>query len=217
LWTVFTDFLDFSLLLLKWYDCKQEYFEELEKRYPDKEQHELFVTAYAALPKMAEGFRDPFGNYFMEHFSSDHAGQFFTPEHVCDMMTIVTLEGLEDGKSVLDPCCGSGRFMLSAGKVNRNLRFYNADIDLTCVKMTLINMMLQSLRGQVAHMDSLSKEMWRAYQVDLIPHDGHLLPMYMEIPIQRCCMYEPPRPKSEPKPFNPKTPPAGKAVQTSLF
>lgn len=221
-WQVFTDFLDFSLLMLKWWDVKPEYFNDLEKKYPKPEQQRLFAEAYTAMAEMAHGFSDPFGNYFMDHFSNDRTGQFFTPEPLCDMMAmIINPEGLEDGKTVCDPSCGSGRFLLSTAKINRKLKFYAADIDLTCVKMTLINFMLQSMPGEVAHMNSLSLEIWKVYKVYLLPHGDHVLPMYLEIQPHQSKFYTPPpqlKTKPEPKPLPVfKETPAGQAVQASLF
>jgi hypothetical protein len=93
LWSVFQDFLDYSLLMLKWWDPNPTNFAELEKRWPEKKQHILFWEAYLAMADIAdnegEGFQDPFGNYFMDHFSNDHRGQFFTPDEVCDMIALL--------------------------------------------------------------------------------------------------------------------------------
>jgi uncharacterized protein (DUF983 family) len=185
LWTVFEDFLDFSLLMLRWWDLKPEHFSELEKHYPDEKQHKLFAEAYMALGDIAdndgEGFKDPFGDYFMEHFSSDHKGQFFTPEHLCDMTAMMQgIQEAEEGATVCDPTCGSGRMLLSAAKLNRKCKFYAADLDLTCCKMTVINFMMNSMAGEVAWMNSLSMEHWKSWHVKLIINNGFYMPYYFE-------------------------------------
>jgi len=58
--------------------------------------------------------------------------------------------------------------LLSAAKVNRNNYFFGADIDSRCVRMTAINLCLNGLRGEVAHMNSLSMEHWGGYSIDYI-------------------------------------------------
>lgn len=238
-WNVFTDFLDYSLIMLDWVNLTEERFDDLKKKYPKPEQHKLFAEAYFAMADIAEGngidvdglgltgkgFKDPFGDYYMEHFSNDHAGQFFTPEHLCDFMAALNFSDAEVDEdkveTVCDPCCGSGRMLLSAAKKNRNLKFYAADIDLVCVKMTLINFMLNSMQGEVVHMDTLSNEMWKAYKIFRVPHGDHLVPCYMEIHVDQSAMRSYTRFHAKEKETKPppvfKEQTAGKAVQISLF
>lgn len=70
----------------------------------------------------------------MEHISHGHNGQFFTPQHVSDLMAAVTCANIRPGQSVYDPTCGSGRMLLSAVKslsrTNPNDRIfcYGSDI-----------------------------------------------------------------------------------------
>jgi len=149
LWTVFEDFLDYALLMFRWQEVKESDFDELRKHYPKEEQYKLFAEAFCAMADIAdndgEGFADPFGDYFMEHFGNKFKGQFFTPECVCDMMAKMQgLENAEDKSTVCDPTCGSGRMLLSAAKINRRLIFYAGDIDLNCCKMTAINFILNT-------------------------------------------------------------------------
>ncbi|MGP8214230.1 MAG: N-6 DNA methylase, partial [Bacteroidia bacterium] len=92
-------------------------------------------------------------------------GQFFTPEHVCDAMSAMLINKGEQNKTILDPCCGSGRMLLSAAKISRDNTFYGADIDYRCVKMTAINLCLNALPGEVAWMNTLSMEHWGGYTI----------------------------------------------------
>lgn len=187
IWTVFGDFLDYSLKLLRWWDVKQEDFAKLEQKYPGPENAKLMAEAYFAMVEIADncgsGFKDPFGDFFMEHLSSERAGQFFTPETICDFMAMATIgPDLPDGKTVHDPACGSGRCLLSVGKINRKALFYGADIDLTCCKMTVINLMLNTMCGEVWWMNTISQERWKTWKLDkLITDTGHYLPYYTEI------------------------------------
>jgi type I restriction-modification system DNA methylase subunit len=182
-WTVFEDFLDYTLLMLKWQDRKEEYFDDLRKRYPKEEQHKLFAEAFYALADIADnngtGFYDPFGDYFMEHFGNKFKGQFFTPDSVTEFMAaIIIADDTPEKKTVCDPTCGSGRTLLSAAKHNRNLIFYGADIDINCCKMTVINMMLNTMVGEVAWMDTLSMKHWKSWHINKVYNGAGYLPYY---------------------------------------
>jgi type I restriction enzyme M protein len=185
--TAFDDFLDFSLLFIKWWDRKPEEYSSLEKKYPNPNDQQLFAEAYLAMADIADhqgvGFKDPFGDFYMEYLSNDRTGQFFTPETVCDMMAQMQMgTELPDGATICDPCCGSGRLLLSAAKIDRKPRFYAADVDLTCCKMTLLNFLMNTLCGEVAWMNTLSLQHWKSWRVDkVMDGSGHYLPFYQEI------------------------------------
>ncbi|WP_420865824.1 N-6 DNA methylase [Alistipes onderdonkii] len=65
------------------------------------------------------------------------------------MAGIVNL--MDEGIRVLDPCCGSGAFILSAARVSREQEFFGSDISLICCLMMLINMYLYDLTLQGSH------------------------------------------------------------------
>ena len=73
-----------------------------------------------------QGMYDALGDLFMEYLSFGKNGQFFTPQPICDAMCLMTLETPEDGKTVCDPTCGSGRMLLGAAKINRKMIFFGA-------------------------------------------------------------------------------------------
>jgi hypothetical protein len=51
------------------------------------------------------------------------------------------------------------------------------DNDITCVKIAALNMMVNSMKGEVAWMDSLSMEHYRSYHINLVLHENHFLPV----------------------------------------
>jgi len=130
--------------------------------------------------RLAEGFNDPLGQLYMDKITKGHNGQYFTPSHVCDFMAAITVSEMKDGQILLDPACGSGRMLLAAAKINRHILFYGADIDATCVKMTVANMLLNSLSGEIAHMNSLSNVFFRGYRLDTKLFDGFHYPRVYE-------------------------------------
>ena len=109
----------------------------------------------------ANGWYDPFGCLFenvSSSFTKQKSGQFFTPETVCEMMVRMSIEkptAENIGKTVLDPCCGSGRFLLAASNINPGLYCIGNDIDSLCVKMTALNMCLNGAIGEVSCNDGL--------------------------------------------------------------
>jgi hypothetical protein len=65
-------------------------------------------------------------------------------------------------------------------RVKIDALFYGADLDITCCKMALLNMLLNSLTGEIAHMNSLSNEFFRGYNVQTTLVDNHHIPFYIE-------------------------------------
>ncbi|MGP8215760.1 MAG: N-6 DNA methylase [Bacteroidia bacterium] len=165
---VFTDFLDMVICALSLGQYEEEYL-EIVKRYKKEEVNlfcELLAQAAIIMDDGGIGLKDCLGEFFQNHITRGRNGQFFTPEHICDFMAQINMDKETTvGKTILDPCCGSGRMLLSAAKVNRNNYFYGADIDARCVKMTAINLCINALPGEVAWMNSLSGEHWGGYTI----------------------------------------------------
>lgn len=86
--------------------------------------------------------------------------QFFTPEHICDLMTKCSpLPEDKPVSTVYDPTCGSGRLLLAAFSkaCNEKKRVYCVakDIDPICVKMTVANFLMHGVPGEVVWGDGL--------------------------------------------------------------
>ncbi len=111
---------------------------------------------------MEETKADFLGDYFMRAITFGEHGQFYTPEHMTDMMAQIVGDG-EDGTTVYDPACGSGRTLLSAAKVNPRRTFVGQDLDHRCVKMAAINLAFYGLRGQVIQGNTLANERQLGY------------------------------------------------------
>ena len=178
---VFCDFLDVSLYYLSAGMLSEDYL-RVKKQY-EKEEMSLFLEMLHAVANDSEGFRDVLGDVFMEFVFHGHNGQFFTPMHISDMMSlIVGCDSLTPDQSVCDPACGSGRMLLSAARVcaerNQEKRpyCYGSDTDITCVKMTVVNMLLHSIPGEIAWMNAITMEHWRSYFIDLVLIGGMWLP-----------------------------------------
>lgn len=165
---VFDDFLTIIVCALSMQQ-KEEIYLQTIKRYT-KEEVETFAKAFAGLVDWMEDhpLTDAFGDYFQQYISGGHNGQFFTPLHVADMMAQLVFTADLDGP-MNDPCCGSGRFFLTAARVNRAITCIGGDISEMCCKMTLINLCLNDITGKIYHMDALSLETWRVWEICRYP------------------------------------------------
>lgn len=186
---VFDDFLDFSLYMLTHEKFKKpEQFARLDKKYNKAEGEEfakLFMQWTIAADNDGEGFYDALGDLFMDLISHGNNGQYFTPQNVCDMMAIMTMGDIatKDAPTICDPAGGSGRMILAAGKMNRNAKCYVADNTDTCCKMSVLNLTINSLRGEVACMNSLSMEHYHGWLIDRVRVEGKFIPFI--IPLDR--------------------------------
>ena len=160
--TVFDDFLTMSIAACtqnpktgkSWYE--DEYMERIAK-YKDSELRHEFSKAFAYLvDEMETRFSSPEGNdvlgeFFEQHISNGRNGQFFTPNHICRFMAQMThdeTKEMETSLRILDPACGSGRMLLASHKIcGRGNEYYGIDIDLTCVKMTALNLFFNGVFG----------------------------------------------------------------------
>ena len=169
--TVFSDML--TMVICAFSKQKQEdlYFKTI-KPYK-KEEVIRFSEAFAALVVEmtgdGSGMVDVLGEYFMEFLSFGRNGQFFTPMNICDAMARMT-NPVAESPRILDPACGSGRMLMSMAKLNRYATFFGADCDANCAKMTVVNMCLNSMYGEVAWMDSISNKWYGGWKIELTIH-----------------------------------------------
>lgn len=174
-----THFVDFALYMLD--PNKNRDNVDYLLSYYTAEEGQLMAAMFKAWTEAADndgsGFKDIFGDIFMEYVSNGRNGQFFTPEHLCELMAMLTM-ATGGGKKVVDPCCGSGRMLLAAARINRCQTFYGADNDLLCCKMAALNLICNTMPGEIAYMDSLSLEYYYSYHIQLRVVDGVYIPYY---------------------------------------
>ncbi|SHN26127.1 N-6 DNA methylase [Mucilaginibacter sp. OK098] len=178
--SAFSNMLDFFLMAFKRHDAQQDRLKALEllTTHPKREQ---LVALYAEIGELSEGFHDPLGQLFEQRISNGRKGQFFTPEPLTEFMArSMGIDSLLPKQTVCDPACGSGRMLLAVAKINRHLHFYGADIDVVCCKMAVINMVLNSLTGEIAHMDTLANEFFKGYKTGTVLKDGYHYPCFAE-------------------------------------
>jgi len=176
----FSKLIDYLLIPFK----QHEQVEERRKAlilFAEHDKRNLLMPIITEIGELSEGFNDPLGSLYEDVISKGRLSQFFTPPHISDFMAAITVgANAAPGRTVFDPACGSGRVLLSAAKINRHLLLYGADIDLILCKVALVNMLLNSLTGEIAHMNSLTNEFFAGYKTDTILKNGYHVPYYVE-------------------------------------
>ena len=74
--------------------------------------------------------------------------------------------------TIVDPACGSGRLLVEAAKRQPDAVYVGVDKDVTCVKMTALNLCLFNVDGYAVHGDSLTQEYHGAWQTTYSPLGG---------------------------------------------
>lgn len=161
----FDKFLDFCLFPFLANPTEQE-----RKHYDDCRCKQEYAEALKLLGELSEGYHDSLGDMFMENISHGSNSQFFTPEHVCEFMAKITDNV---GEEIADPTCGSGRLLLKSLQISREDNkveptLYGCDLDHRCVKMTLLNLCLNSARGDVEWGNSLMLTIYKTYHIDRV-------------------------------------------------
>jgi hypothetical protein len=168
---VFSDFLTLLVCAFSHGRREEEYLSTIRKY--EKPKAYRFSEALGALTiEMTgdgTGMVELLGAYFEEHISHGHNGQFFTPQHLCDMMARL-MNPINPLEHIADPACGSGRMLMTMTKLNRYARFYGADNDVNCAKMTVVNMTLNSMYGEVAWMNTLTNQFYSGWVIEPTIH-----------------------------------------------
>lgn len=124
----------------------------------------LYKVAMIWMEKVSQAMEngtwiDFFGGIYEEMYQSNRKastlGQFFTPPHVCDVMSELSIP--VRGR-INDSACGSGRTLLAAAAASgfdRNNYYVGEDVDVASVKMCALNLMIHGCRGAVLQHDSI--------------------------------------------------------------
>lgn len=191
IWDVFSDFVELGALsVANSYKDGSELWEKREKQYLHtigkykSNEQEILVKAFADLVMALElevsrdGPSDVLGEIFHAlELHNKYKGQFFTPQHVCDMMSEIVSGNVEEVikengfVTLSEPSCGSGAMVLGFAKsmLKKHLN-YSAqlfveatDVDLKCVYMCYLQLSLYGIPAVVIHGNTLTLEEWDRY------------------------------------------------------
>lgn len=164
-----SDFLDLFIKQFSFDDC-EELNQRVQKKYSQEERYDFGALIQETIQIMNKQIRDdkdwydPFGSFY-EAISSNCKrqgfAQFFTPSPIVDLMTEITGEELKGEGLIGDPCCGSGRMIISFHVKHPGNYLVGQDIDSVCCKMTILNMVLHGAKGEVVWGNSLDPSDFR--------------------------------------------------------
>jgi len=135
---------------------------KLEWFFLNKDLAEQLIQAYR-LPLIKSDGYDHLGDIFIENVigatEAGRKGLYLTPQPVVETMCRMTLgEKNSEEINVLDPCVGTGRFLLTANKYAPKSRLYGVDNNITMVRTAFTNASIYSISMYLLHADSLYHE-----------------------------------------------------------
>lgn len=130
---------------------------------------QAFHDSADAFGAASEGYHDALGVVFTELITKGEHGQFFTPDHLCSMLSRIVAP--PDNPTLYDPACGSGRMALAALRTAREGGtvepvFDLNDISDTCARMALLNLLVNTATGRVTVGDALAGQPTTIYYID---------------------------------------------------
>lgn len=162
--TVFDDFLTVFICAFG-FGTNEELYLQTIKKYERQELEILCQMSGEMIKiyfdaKQKNHWVDPLGDFyeFLSSKSKKSAlGQFFTPPAICDMMAKIIDDG-EWGKTVNEPCSGSGRMVLALNNSTKGNYYVCQDLDPMCAKMTAINLCMHEIKSEVHCMDTIKMD-----------------------------------------------------------
>lgn len=191
--TIFSDFLTIAAMSISnnsdpYHIATSEKIKsEREKRYLnvigkyDAKEQKYFSMMFAELVLELENncsgksthMKDVLGELFQEsNFNDQWKGQFFTPQHICDLTGKLVIGDNEKVQTeikqrgyftIYEPCCGGGAMIYGAVNAvceiglnpNKNVLVFAGDIDERCVFMTYIQCSLYGIPAIVIQKDAI--------------------------------------------------------------
>ncbi len=132
-----------------------------------KEERYLFMETYYSL--MIEmtgdglGLKDVLGEFYIRNF---HSPARIENQNYYDMLPGL-LSCSEPATRVTDYDCNTGRRFLAAAKFNRNLRFYGMDTFYPFVRISLLNLCMNGLYGEIGFARTMNSSIVSVSSVDL--------------------------------------------------
>lgn len=120
----------------------------------------MYATWVQIMDKQVKthGWYDAFGDLFMALTSQrgqQQKGQFFTPDHISDFCSELTIGEENKIHTIYDPAAGSGRMLIAAKAKNPRNYLIAWDIDYTCCLMCVCNFLMNTCVGEVVCMDTI--------------------------------------------------------------
>lgn len=112
---------------------------------------------------------DHLGDLYVENQSrlgQSYKGQFLTPDPVVEFIVASTIGKTDKELTVLDPCVGTGRFLIKAKEYAPNANLYGVDIDIRALRIAFTNCAIHNISAYFLCADSLR------HNTDISEEDG---------------------------------------------
>lgn len=113
--------------------------------------------------------------YLISQFASGagkHAGEFYTPQDVSEILARIVADGRQRLKNVYDPTCGSGSLLLRVARHVKDVgHFYGQEMNNTTYNLARMNMILHDVRYDrfdIKQDDTLEHPQHLQYKFDAI-------------------------------------------------
>lgn len=168
---IYPDVLEMVVCALSQQQMEERYL-EISSKYEKRDLLDM-QNFIPELVKQYENSEDPLGDVYME-ISNGKLGQFFTPFHVCKLLSEITFnaDDVHLGSKINDCAVGSGRTLLAIHHSLPNHKkswpiYVGQDLDKICVHMTTINMCLNGMFGYIIHGNTLTLDIFGGYHIKL--------------------------------------------------
>ena len=191
-WNVFNDFITVSALSISnssdsyhianseevWNEREQRYLKTINKY--DENTRPLFPQMFNELVAELQDaatfhYTDVLGELFGDlGFNDKWKGQFFTPQHVSDLMALMTIDSETTAKAIKErgfitvnePCCGAGSLIIGAINAMREIKLNPSkqmlvvanDIDERCCLMCYIQLSLYGVPAVVIQQNTITMQ-----------------------------------------------------------
>jgi len=177
----FEDWLTAMVCALAAETKEDEYLAMVERHKhgePGRRGADRMARMFAELVEaMERSDADILGDLYQGSITYGENGQYFTPQAISCLMAELSVDPAarpSPGKPVYinDPCCGTGRMLLEASKINPQAELVGQDVDARCARITAINLGLRGRYGWVVCGNSLSGDAQFAYRIGSFFHEG---------------------------------------------
>lgn len=168
--TAFTNFLEIVIIsvlninpAIQWTERRKEREERYKHLINTRRDKNIPMTMLSDLVQLMqehhEEKKDIIGEMYEDFICQWEHGQFFTPEHIADMMAkIVEVDEAPSWDTVIDMTCWSGKLLMWALKNNPRVNLIWIDLDRRCAMMACINCLFYGGCGTFLVWNSLLNE-----------------------------------------------------------
>lgn len=141
---------------------------KFEWLYEDKELCENLLKVYNLSLLKSDPY-DYLGDLYVNKqtfVEKNTKGRQANPDLIADFISRITFRNTNGTLNILDPCVGTGSFLLAASKHFPNANFFGVDSDLTALRIAFTNCAIHKINAYFLHADI------QTHEIDISKPDG---------------------------------------------